>query len=282
MLSAFMGFIEPGDEVIIFEPFFDQYALPLSRYLQDWNLVDTSPTSRWLAAKWCTRLFNRQRKELPRRPPLQNGQLTFPMWKNVSMTKHAWSSSILPTIPSERSFQKPNLRLLAPSASKTTSSSSPTKSTTAFTMYLSPASPRFHRKSPSWLWLSARLARTSTPRVGVWGGLLGLTIWSSMSLPRILGYATVVWVLCKKPQLLGLKERTKLASGNRASTRWSPKWLGSAKCSTSWACLIPNPRADILCLPISARWNCRKVTTFHRMFRSGQGTSSWVGFASWS
>ena len=25
MLSAFMGFIEPGDEVIIFEPFFDQY-----------------------------------------------------------------------------------------------------------------------------------------------------------------------------------------------------------------------------------------------------------------
>ena len=26
MLSAFMGFIEPGDEVIIFEPFFDQYA----------------------------------------------------------------------------------------------------------------------------------------------------------------------------------------------------------------------------------------------------------------
>ena len=25
MLSAFMGFIEPGDEVILFEPFFDQY-----------------------------------------------------------------------------------------------------------------------------------------------------------------------------------------------------------------------------------------------------------------
>jgi kynurenine aminotransferase len=24
MLSAFMGFIEPGDEVIVFEPFFDQ------------------------------------------------------------------------------------------------------------------------------------------------------------------------------------------------------------------------------------------------------------------
>jgi hypothetical protein len=27
MLSAFMGFIEPGDEVIIFEPFFDQYGI---------------------------------------------------------------------------------------------------------------------------------------------------------------------------------------------------------------------------------------------------------------
>lgn len=25
MLSAFMGFIEQGDEVIVFEPFFDQY-----------------------------------------------------------------------------------------------------------------------------------------------------------------------------------------------------------------------------------------------------------------
>ena len=26
MLSAFMAFIEPGDEVILFEPFFDQYT----------------------------------------------------------------------------------------------------------------------------------------------------------------------------------------------------------------------------------------------------------------
>jgi kynurenine aminotransferase len=26
MLSAFMGFIEEGDEVIIFEPFFDQWV----------------------------------------------------------------------------------------------------------------------------------------------------------------------------------------------------------------------------------------------------------------
>lgn len=26
MLSAFMAFIEPGDEVIVFEPFFDQYV----------------------------------------------------------------------------------------------------------------------------------------------------------------------------------------------------------------------------------------------------------------
>lgn len=35
MLSAFMGFIEPGDEVVIFEPFFDQYVLLLSFYPQD-------------------------------------------------------------------------------------------------------------------------------------------------------------------------------------------------------------------------------------------------------
>ena len=26
MLSAFMAFVEPGDEVVLFEPFFDQYA----------------------------------------------------------------------------------------------------------------------------------------------------------------------------------------------------------------------------------------------------------------
>ncbi|KAI2082641.1 arylformamidase [Ophidiomyces ophidiicola] len=29
MLSAFMGFVEPGDEVIIFEPFFDQYNIEM-------------------------------------------------------------------------------------------------------------------------------------------------------------------------------------------------------------------------------------------------------------
>jgi len=27
MLSAFMAFVEPGDEVIVFEPYFDQYVI---------------------------------------------------------------------------------------------------------------------------------------------------------------------------------------------------------------------------------------------------------------
>ena len=31
MLSAFMGFLEQGDEVIVFEPFFDQWVNPLDR-----------------------------------------------------------------------------------------------------------------------------------------------------------------------------------------------------------------------------------------------------------
>ena len=32
MLSAFMGFVEEGDEVIVFEPFFDQYASAHATY----------------------------------------------------------------------------------------------------------------------------------------------------------------------------------------------------------------------------------------------------------
>jgi hypothetical protein len=39
MLSAFMAFIEPGDEVIIFEPFFDQLVLPNSNYLSAWFVL---------------------------------------------------------------------------------------------------------------------------------------------------------------------------------------------------------------------------------------------------
>lgn len=31
MLSAFMGFIEQGDEVIVFEPYFDQYGANCQR-----------------------------------------------------------------------------------------------------------------------------------------------------------------------------------------------------------------------------------------------------------
>jgi aspartate/methionine/tyrosine aminotransferase len=36
MLSVFMAFIEPGDEVIIFEPYFDQLASP---YHSHWMLL---------------------------------------------------------------------------------------------------------------------------------------------------------------------------------------------------------------------------------------------------
>ncbi|KAJ6029498.1 hypothetical protein N7444_012485 [Penicillium canescens] len=57
MLSAFMGFIEPGDEVIIFEPFFDQYISNIEmpggtiRYVPLQPPKDgatrTSPASEW-------------------------------------------------------------------------------------------------------------------------------------------------------------------------------------------------------------------------------------------
>ena len=47
MLSAFMAFIEPGDEVIVFEPFFDQYVnsqrCPFSR------LVKSDPSPRYIS-----------------------------------------------------------------------------------------------------------------------------------------------------------------------------------------------------------------------------------------
>ncbi|KAJ5564928.1 hypothetical protein N7513_001170 [Penicillium frequentans] len=57
MLSAFMGFIEPGDEVIVFEPFFDQYISNIEmpggtiRYVPLHPPKDgatrTSPASEW-------------------------------------------------------------------------------------------------------------------------------------------------------------------------------------------------------------------------------------------
>jgi hypothetical protein len=39
MLSAFMGFIEEGDEVIIFEPFFDQQVSAQLRFRLQTNLL---------------------------------------------------------------------------------------------------------------------------------------------------------------------------------------------------------------------------------------------------
>lgn len=96
MLSAFMAFVEPGDEVVLFEPFFDQYAFRspnLSNlYLvsrSEGTCVDISPTSKWPAARWSTRLFNHRRKEPPRRPPRPNGRSTFPNWKGASATRPA-------------------------------------------------------------------------------------------------------------------------------------------------------------------------------------------------
>ena len=61
MLSAFMGFIEPGDEVILFEPFFDQYV--------PWRILD-----RTLQLRCCRYISNIEMaggviKYIPLHPP---------------------------------------------------------------------------------------------------------------------------------------------------------------------------------------------------------------------
>jgi hypothetical protein len=76
MLSAFMAFIEPGDEVIIFEPFFDQ-SVSGPRYI--WVVftlttgVGILAISRCLGGPSDTFLYIRPKTGRPGRLQLQNG-----------------------------------------------------------------------------------------------------------------------------------------------------------------------------------------------------------------
>jgi hypothetical protein len=147
MLSAFMAFIEPGDEVIVFEPFFDQYIsniempggkivyVPMhppkeggSKTLSagEWK-IDFDELERAVTPRTKMLVINTPR-ESPLPTPSRLGALPDPPHQ---------------TTPSARSIPVRSCKRLPTSASRTKSSSSPTRSTTASTTSPSPASPLY-------------------------------------------------------------------------------------------------------------------------------------------
>lgn len=141
MLSAFMAFIEPGDEVIVFEPFFDQYISNIEMPGGKIVYVPMHPPkeggSKTLSAgEWKIDFDELERAVTPRTKMLV---INTP---RESSPSHPNPPTNTPqTTPSAKSTPARSSKRSPTSASSTKSSSSPTKSTTASTTSPSRASP---------------------------------------------------------------------------------------------------------------------------------------------
>lgn len=141
MLSAFMAFIEPGDEVIVFEPFFDQYISNIEMPGGKIVYVPMHPPkeggSKTLSAgEWKIDFDELERAVTPRTKMLVINTPREPSPSPLNPLTDTPKTTLSARSTPARSFKRSPT-----SASRTKSLSSPTKSTTASTTSPSRASP---------------------------------------------------------------------------------------------------------------------------------------------
>jgi len=150
MLSAFMAFIEPGDEVIVFEPFFDQYISNIEMPGGKIVYVPMHPPKdggeKTLSAGEWTIDFNQlERAITPRTKMLVLNTPRAYSFPAVTISRSLLKVSQI--TPSARSTPRKSSKGSPTSVSSTKSSSSRTRSTTASFMSPSPASPPYLLRS---------------------------------------------------------------------------------------------------------------------------------------